>query len=187
MAQNGHIMLSYQWDYQTEVRQIRDALKRAGVNVWMDIDKMSGNIYEKMSEGVEGASIIIVCMTSKYQTSENCNKEFQYAQVSKKKIIPIKLEKGFNATGALGLITAGQLYIDFSNMSKFNENMESLKKEIQTFSASSGNSEFYFSSLHSFDLTFCVLLFSAPFSCSVFITLLRILYNDPVWFLAICN
>ena len=156
MAQNGHIMLSYQWDYQNEVRQIRDALKRAGLNVWMDIDKMSGNIYEKMSEGVEGASIIIVCMTSKYQTSENCNKEFQYAQVSKKKIIPIKLEKGFNATGALGLITAGQLYIDFSNMSKFNENMESLKKEIQTSSASSGKNQSLVSPLQSSEPYVCL-------------------------------
>lgn len=125
-------MLSYQWDYQPEVRKICETLKRFGFNVWMDLDTMSGSIYEKMAEGVEGADVVIICMSTKYQSSENCNKEFQYAQVNKKTIIPIKMEKGFNATGSLGLITAGKLYIDFSNMSKFNENMMSLKKEIET-------------------------------------------------------
>ena len=133
MAQTaGHIMISYQWDYQPEVRKICETLKRTGFNVWMDLDKMSGDIYKKMAEAVEGADIIIVCMSTKYQMSENCNKEFEYAQVKKKKIIPIKMEKDFHATGSLGLITAGKLYIDFSNMSKFDENMKSLRKEIES-------------------------------------------------------
>lgn len=133
MAQRaGHIMISYQWDYQPEVRKICEALKRFRFNVWMDLDKMSGDIYKKMAEGVEGAEIIIICMSTKYQNSENCNKEFEYAQVRKKTIIPIKMEKDFNAAGSLGLITAGKLYIDFSNMSKFDENIKSLKKEIES-------------------------------------------------------
>ena len=132
MAPSGHIMLSYQWDYQQEVREICQALRRFNFEVWMDMDSMSGNIYNKMAEGVEGADIVIICMSTKYQSSENCNKEFQYAQVNQKKIIPIKMEKGFNATGSLGLITAGKLYIDFSDMSKFNENIKSLKKEIES-------------------------------------------------------
>ena len=78
-----------------------------------------------------GASVILVCMSSKYQTSENCTRECQYGQDRKKGIIPIKLESGFNATGALGLITAGRLYIDFSDSSKFNDNMRGLKREIE--------------------------------------------------------
>ncbi len=60
-------MLSYQWDYQSEVKKICDALKRYGFDVWMDLDTMSGDIYERMAEGVEGAEIIIVCMSTKYQ------------------------------------------------------------------------------------------------------------------------
>ena len=135
----GHVMLSYQWDYQNEVRQIRDGLKRFGMNVWMDIDKMSGGIYDRMAEAVEGAAVIIVCMSNNYQTSVNCKKEFEYAQVSKKNIVPIKMEKGFNATGALGLITAGKLYIDFSNMSNFNENLKSLKKELESHLSQASN------------------------------------------------
>ena len=71
-------------------------------------------------------------MSTKYQSSESCTRECQYGQDRKKGIIPIKLESGFNATGALGLITAGKLYIDFSDSSKFNDNMKSLKQEIET-------------------------------------------------------
>ena len=132
MASTGHIMLSYQWDYQKEVRKICKELRNLGLAVWMDLDSMSGDIFNKMAEGVEGAAIIIICMSRKYQLSENCNKEFKYAQVKGKKILPIKVEKGFNATGALGLITAGKLYIDFSDLSKFDENVKSLEKEVRS-------------------------------------------------------
>ena len=139
MAQkNGHLMISYQWDYQPEVRKICQALESFGFDVWMDLKKMTGDIFKRMAEAVEGAEIIIVCMSTKYQLSENCNKEFEYAQVKKKTIIPIKMEKDFNAGGSLGLITAGKLYIDFSNMSKFNENMKNLKKEIEAHLNQSG-------------------------------------------------
>ena len=125
-------MLSYQWDFQTVVQQIYDHLTSFGFKVWMDKAEISGDIYKKMSGAVEEASIIVVCMSSKYQESENCQREFEYAQVLKKKMIPIKLEKEFQPTGALGLITAGKLYINFTDPQKFDENMENLKKEITT-------------------------------------------------------
>ena len=48
-------------------------------------------------------------------------------------MIPIKLEKGFQPTGALGLITAEKFCINFTNSQKLDENMENLKKEITTF------------------------------------------------------
>ena len=124
-------MLSYQWDHQAEVKKVRDALERLGFKVWMDIAQMSGDMYKKMAEGVEGSNLMIACMSSKYQLSENCNREFQYAQEKKRTIIPIKVERGFNATGALGLIVAGKLYIDFSN-TNFDANMISLQKEIES-------------------------------------------------------
>ena len=54
MAPEGHVMLSYQWDYQKQVIKIKDGLKAHGFKVWMDVDKMNGKIYDKMAEGVEG-------------------------------------------------------------------------------------------------------------------------------------
>lgn len=77
----GHIMLSYQWDSQRDVLRIKEGLEQDGFQVWMDVDKLQGNIYDRMAEAVEGALLIIVCMTEKYKQSPNCNKELQYAQV----------------------------------------------------------------------------------------------------------
>ena len=77
----GHIMISYQWDSQVEVLRIKERLESDGYDIWMDLDEMQGNIYQKMAEGVEGAVSVIVCMSHKYETSVNCNRELQYSQV----------------------------------------------------------------------------------------------------------
>ena len=50
--------------------------------------------------------------------------------MKQKKIVPIKLESTYNPSGALGLIVAGSLYIDFSDSSKFEDNIAGLEKEI---------------------------------------------------------
>ena len=80
-TQGGHVMISYQWDSQQEVLRIKTSLEESGYNVWMDLDEMQGNIFEKMAEGVENASLMIIAMTSKYESSINCNRELQYSQV----------------------------------------------------------------------------------------------------------
>lgn len=36
----GHVMLSYQWKYKPLVILIKDLLKSAGLQVWMDIEQM---------------------------------------------------------------------------------------------------------------------------------------------------
>ena len=124
------IMMSYQWDSQRYILRIKTALEDQNYKVWMDIEQMSGNIYKKMSEAVETSDLIIVCMSSKYQASENCNRELQYAQDLRKKIIPIKIEEEYRPQGPLGLIVSGALYVDFSDPSKFDEKVEELTSEI---------------------------------------------------------
>ena len=68
------IMLFYQWDSQKEVLRIKEALVAQGYKVWMDIDKMHGDIYKSMAKGVESASLLIICMSPQYQKSECCNR-----------------------------------------------------------------------------------------------------------------
>ena len=36
-----HVMISYQWGSQELMKRIRDELKSAGYEVWMDLDNMS--------------------------------------------------------------------------------------------------------------------------------------------------
>ena len=40
----SHIMLSYNWDHQNLVKTVAAGLKARGIPVWMDLDKMSGDI-----------------------------------------------------------------------------------------------------------------------------------------------
>ncbi len=35
-----HVMISYQWDSQEQMLQVKERLTSAGFNVWMDVDKM---------------------------------------------------------------------------------------------------------------------------------------------------
>ena len=36
---NGHVMISYQWEVQDRMVHLKEALVKAGYNVWMDVDK----------------------------------------------------------------------------------------------------------------------------------------------------
>ena len=38
---HGHVMLSYSWTDQEQVKHIRDMLEEEGFNVWMDIGNIS--------------------------------------------------------------------------------------------------------------------------------------------------
>ena len=125
------VMISYQWDSQKQALEIAHALKELGFEIWIDVENMSGDIYDKMAEAVEGSSVLLVCMTSKYEKSANCERELKYATEKKKKLIPLHLEKEYKSGGSLGLLMAGKLYFDFTDVSKFKENIEHLKVEIE--------------------------------------------------------
>ena len=71
VADGKHVMLSYQWDHQAQVKRAYDMLTRLGVKCWMDIaGGMSADIYESMAEGVSNASVVVCFMSQKYQDSE---------------------------------------------------------------------------------------------------------------------
>eukprot|EP00794_Sanderia_malayensis_P019590 gene19590-21515_t len=85
-----------------------------------------------MAEGVDGAAVVLVFMTKKYENSDNCMQELNYTKKQKKTFIPIKLEENYTGEGALGLISAGILYEDFSDESTFKSSFARLKQQIKT-------------------------------------------------------
>ena len=48
---SGHVMISYQWGSQERALLVRDKLKEAGYNVWMDVDEMSKIVLSCFSRG----------------------------------------------------------------------------------------------------------------------------------------
>ena len=65
-------MISYQWDVQRLVIQLKNKLQAEGYKVWMDIDEMGGSTLESMATAVENASVVLVCVSQKYKESPNC-------------------------------------------------------------------------------------------------------------------
>lgn len=105
------IFISHTWKYDEENRNthrramyLTNELRKIGKKVWFDEDNMRyGNIDSLMADGIEKCSYFVVLLTKQYinkvnngcrkiPISDNCAKEFNYALISKKPIIPIIFE-----------------------------------------------------------------------------------------------
>ena len=71
------VFISYQWGHQEEVKLLKDHLKKAGFEGWMDIGQMGGGdkLYEKIDQGIRAAKVVVCCISNKYASSPNCNRE----------------------------------------------------------------------------------------------------------------
>lgn len=58
--------------------------------------------------------------------------EAEYAFQTRKKIIPLKMEAGYNADGWLGFILGAKLFFDFSGKYPFEDKMAGLLKELNS-------------------------------------------------------
>ncbi|KAI9208937.1 WD40-repeat-containing domain protein [Polychytrium aggregatum] len=124
------------WDSQEVVRQIFLGLMSRGIKVWMDLDQMSGDIYEKMANAILNSRVVVPVLTLKYQASANCKIELNYAQDLRKHLVPVRLlGKQDQPRGQAFAITAGKIYVDFSSIvpgsTDWNEKIEALVTEIQ--------------------------------------------------------
>ncbi|KAK7473873.1 hypothetical protein BaRGS_00034862, partial [Batillaria attramentaria] len=111
---SGHVMLSYQWANQALVKDIRDHLKQNGFKVWMDIDDLDESTLQGMADAVEGAAVVLTCVSQKYKDSPNCRAEAEYAFHRRKPIVPIVTQQGYRADGWLGIILGSKMFYDFS-------------------------------------------------------------------------
>ncbi|XP_072025529.1 uncharacterized protein [Amphiura filiformis] len=129
--QSAQIMLSYQWDCQKRVLQIKDRLLHAGYRVWMDLANMRGNILGAMAKAVEESDVILICMTEKYKNSKSCRSEAEYAYSHDKKLIPLLMEKDYKPDGWLGILLKIHLYYAFHSSSQFDTSTVQLLKAIR--------------------------------------------------------
>lgn len=91
---NERIFLSYQWDNQFQVLQLRNFLINKGYDSWMDIHEIlpGSNLTDRIATAILSSDIFIACITKKYVKSDMCNKEIHYASKNKKFIIPLLYE-----------------------------------------------------------------------------------------------
>ncbi|CAK8688239.1 unnamed protein product [Clavelina lepadiformis] len=125
-------MISYNWSDSKELaHKINDRLSDAGYQVWIDKEQMKGDMYEMMGRAVNNAHVVLMFTSSNYERSANCQSEANYAKDLKKKIIPIRVQKGYEPNPKIGMMTAGLLYYDFSKGS-FDDNFNQLLHEIES-------------------------------------------------------
>ncbi|XP_033100617.1 uncharacterized protein LOC117104068, partial [Anneissia japonica] len=125
-----HVMISYQWDVQSLVVKIKDALKDCGYKVWIDVESMEGSTLQAMAEAVEDAETVLICITEKYKFSQNCRTEAEYAFQQRKHIVPLMLEQEYKPDGWLGMILGTKLYVEFRGNYDFNQQIPRLTKQI---------------------------------------------------------
>ncbi|CAF3498130.1 unnamed protein product [Rotaria socialis] len=111
------IMISYQWDRQTDIIALYKRLTELGYRCWLDIFQMGGgdSLFEKIDAGIRNAKCIIACVTPNYTKSTNCRREMSLSDALGKSIIPLLLEATttWPPAGPMALIFTDKSYIDF--------------------------------------------------------------------------
>ncbi|XP_072031839.1 uncharacterized protein [Amphiura filiformis] len=125
-----HVMISYQWDSQEQMIKVKERLTSAGYNIWMDVDKMEGNILSTMADAVENAEVVLVALSRKYKESTNCRTEASYAYKLKKPIVPLLVEPDYDPDGWLGALAGMLLYYRAHSDEALNTDLNSLVKEL---------------------------------------------------------
>ncbi|RNA41414.1 General transcription factor IIH subunit 2 [Brachionus plicatilis] len=87
-------MISYQWTCQDLVKKVFMNLYMKNLCVWFDVwGNMEGCTYDAMATAIECSKVIVVFLSSRYQSSANCQLEFKYAIARGKPFIFILVEE----------------------------------------------------------------------------------------------
>ena len=127
----NHVMISYQWDNQELLVEVKNKLQASGYRVWMDVEQMGGSTLEAMAKAVEDAAVVLVCVSQRYKESPNCRSEGEYAYQLNKDIIPLMMQRNYKADGWLGILVGSKLWIDFQNKQVINSGVAKLIKELR--------------------------------------------------------
>jgi len=130
-----HLMVSYQWDVQSTIERIVRSLEARGYDVWFDLDRMKGSTMDAMSEGVDGAEVVLFGVSLAYKESGNCRLEANYAHQQQVDMIPLMMEKGYGAKGWLGLLLGTRMYYRFydaehEDQASFEKRIDAVVREI---------------------------------------------------------
>ncbi|XP_050410794.1 uncharacterized protein LOC126825258 [Patella vulgata] len=135
-----HVFISYHQRDKETVRQIWHRLQREGYDVWIDLERMSGDLLEAMSTAVEDSSVVILCVSEGYKQDQRCHTTANYAYNQEKGFIPLFMQSSYQPDGWLGMLLASKLYFDFSGdvNEDFDENMDRFLRELNIQVAKQG-------------------------------------------------
>ena len=126
----NHVMISYQWDAQDVLVQVKNQLQANGYRVWMDLEQMGGSTLDTMAKAVENAAVVLICVSQRYKESPNCRSEAEYAYQLRKDIIPLMMQKNYKADGWLGMLLGTKMWIDFQSKHTIDSGVAKLVREL---------------------------------------------------------
>lgn len=107
---DGQIFFSHTWqndklnrNNHSRVYELAKKIRNCGWSIWIDEEKMIGNIDAAMANGIDNAEVVIICLTEAYfkkinesannpRKRDNCLKEWTYTNTRNKLIIPVVME-----------------------------------------------------------------------------------------------
>jgi hypothetical protein len=123
------VFISHTWDTDDDGRdnharakRLNTGLQSVGLNTWFDEDQMQGNIMNRMSQGISGSAVVLICVTRRYmekvsqEAGNNCKLEFEFATQRRTDafMVPVVMENSMTDTskwnGSLGLVLGRHLY-----------------------------------------------------------------------------
>jgi len=121
-------------DNHERVARMNNALKGAGKKTWFDEERLTGNVVQQITTGIQNTEKVVVFVTRMYMKKlevedrpEFCRDEFLLAfrTLNPQDVIPVVMEPEMldttTWTGPLAFSAGQLLYIDFSEDSKFDE------------------------------------------------------------------
>ena len=126
----NHVMISYQWDSQEVLVEVKNRLQASGYRVWMDLEQMGGSTLETMAKAVEDSSVVLICLSERYKESPNCRSEAEYTYKLGKDIIPLMMQRNYKPDGWLGFLLGRKFWIDFQSKTVVNPGVTKLIKEL---------------------------------------------------------
>jgi len=146
MEKKKHIMFSYCWEQQHNVRHIFEIINNEFSNVpkWIDIEGMSGNIIDAMNNAIEDAFLVLVFLSKDYKNSKNCKIESEFIIGKQKDYIlvltqdkfPFNEENEKKEDNWINKMYKDQYYVDMSkgmDKEKINKLLDLIRKKINEY------------------------------------------------------
>ncbi|XP_070556789.1 uncharacterized protein [Ptychodera flava] len=151
------VFISYQWDMQTKVQEIRRVLEANGLPCWADIsptmaqrghsgvsargsaaahnESATETLQLTIQRNMKSAAVVLCCITPRYIQSDNCIKDLTLADHLNKPIVPILLRfvawPPDTAQPSIKKMLARTVQIDLSNDKLYKQNFHQVLERIR--------------------------------------------------------
>ncbi|XP_033125787.1 uncharacterized protein LOC117123861 [Anneissia japonica] len=150
------VFISYQWDMQNKVQEIKKVLEANGIPCWSDITptmtrgsssvssrsstissltSSSESLQGHIQRNMKAASIVLCCVTPRYLQSDNCLKDLVLADQLQKHIIPVLLRfvawPPDTGPSQVKKTLARTNHVDLSNDKLYKQNFHSLLDRVR--------------------------------------------------------